>query len=102
MVHKALMKSSFARRLKKVNFKNMWEARIDAASTEHGVPREKFLEGLARCHIQLDRKVLSDLAVYEPRTFQSLVEISKAKLETEGLSTAEIPKAKGIITRGML
>lgn len=64
----------------------LWETRLDAASQEHGLGNGTLLrEGLQRCQIQLDRKVLSDLAIYEPRSFQSLTEVAKKRLAEEGI-----------------
>lgn len=83
-VHKALMYSTFNRVQKKKDMSHLWNIRIGAAAGEHDLSREDFLEGLARSHIQLDRKVLTDLSIYEPRTFESLTEIAKKKLDEEG------------------
>jgi len=99
---KSLMKSLWARHSKKILFRTLWTDRIHAACGEHGIEGTLFLEGLARSHISLDRKVLSDLAIYEPRTFQSLVDISKAKLELEGLLEDNVKPAENVNTRGLL
>lgn len=89
-VHKALMYSTFSRQQKKKEMSHLWNIRIGAAAGEHGVSRQDFLEGLARSNILLDRKVLTDLAIYEPRTFESLTEVAKRKMEEEGRSTISI------------
>ncbi|KAK2167120.1 hypothetical protein LSH36_32g21006 [Paralvinella palmiformis] len=77
VVNKALMYSYNGRKLKKEQMKYLWNTRIEAGAGEHGLTRRELLEGLARSDILLDKKVLSELAVYEPRTFQSLTEIAK-------------------------
>ncbi|KAI0238140.1 39S ribosomal protein L20, mitochondrial [Lamellibrachia satsuma] len=101
-IHKALVYATKGRLLKKIQMHKLWNMRLDAAAQEHNLTGHNFLEGLARCNIQLDRKVLTDLAVFEPRTFQSLVEVSKKRLEEEGIANAQMPRPQGVFTRGML
>jgi len=96
------MKSTITRDERRLAIKQVWNKRIHAGAQEHGLVGRDFMEGLVRCDIQLDRKVLNDMAIYEPRTFQSLCEISKAKLETEGISRPDMPPPKGILHRGDL
>ena len=101
-IFKSLQNARLGRILKKSNQRELWMLRLDAAAREHGLGNTDFLEGLARCQIQLDRKVLTDIAIYEPRTFQSLVEIAKKRLEEDGLGSATTSPPKGVFTRGML
>ena len=61
------------RRTKKRNFRALWIQRINAAAREHGLTYSRFINGLVLSGIELDRKVLSDIAVHEPATFASLV-----------------------------
>lgn len=68
------------RRNKKRDFRRLWIQRINAASRLHGLPYAKFINGLKIAGIDLDRKVLSDLAIREPGAFQSLVEQAQAAL----------------------
>ena len=65
------------RRNKKREFKSLWIQRINAGSRLHGLNYSKFMNGLKLAGIEIDRKILSDLAVYEPLAFEELV--SKAK-----------------------
>ena len=60
------------RRAKKRNFRALWIQRINAAAREHGLTYSRFINGLVLSGIELDRKVLSDIAVHEPATFASL------------------------------
>jgi len=60
--------------------RKLWMQRLEAATQEHGVASSDFLEGLSRSRVELDRKVLTDLAIYEPRTFKSLVDIARQRL----------------------
>ncbi|HLU81927.1 MAG TPA: 50S ribosomal protein L20 [Trueperaceae bacterium] len=66
------------RRDKKADFRRLWIARINAASRLEGVSYSKFVAGLRRAGVTLDRKVLADLAVREPSAFKALVERAKS------------------------
>ncbi|GAB4036516.1 MAG: 50S ribosomal protein L20 [Rubrivivax sp.] len=68
------------RRTRKRVFRQLWIARINAASRELGVTYSKFMAGLKKANIDLDRKVLADLAVKDPAAFSSIVEKVKAQL----------------------
>src|SRR5208337_2922534 len=62
------------RRTKKRNFRALWIQRINAAVREHGLTYSRFISGLAGAGIEIDRKVLSDLAIHEPAAFKALVD----------------------------
>jgi large subunit ribosomal protein L20 len=79
-VEKDLQYAYRDRRTKKRDFRRLWIQRINAASRQHGLTYAKFINGLKIAGIDLDRKVLSDLAIREPSTFQSLVEQAQAAL----------------------
>ena len=66
------------RRQRKRNFRALWIQRINAAVREHGLTYSRFIAGLAKAKIDIDRKVLSDLAIHEPVAFKALVEQAKA------------------------
>ncbi|HOM14535.1 MAG TPA: 50S ribosomal protein L20 [Rubrivivax sp.] len=68
------------RRTRKRVFRRLWIARINAASRELGVSYSKFMAGLKKAQIDIDRKVLADLAVNDPAAFGSIVEKVKAQL----------------------
>ena len=68
------------RRTKKRVFRRLWIARINAASRELGVSYSKFMAGLKKAQIGIDRKVLADMAVNDPAAFGSIVEKVKAQL----------------------
>ena len=76
-VEKASQYAYRDRRNKKRNFRGLWIQRINAGSRLHGLNYSKFMNGLKLAGIEIDRKILSDLAVYEPLAFEELV--SKAK-----------------------
>jgi large subunit ribosomal protein L20 len=65
------------RRTKKRNFRKLWVSRINAAVREHGISYNKFIKQLKDAKINLNRKILADLAVNDPKAFSSLVEIVK-------------------------
>ena len=68
------------RRRKKRNFRSLWIQRINAACRELGMTYGRFIEGLGKAGVEVDRKVLSDIAVREPDAFRVLVEKAKAAL----------------------
>jgi large subunit ribosomal protein L20 len=67
------------RRDKKTDFRRLWISRINAATREHGLSYSRFVHGLRQAGVDLDRKVLADLAVREPEAFADLVEMAKQK-----------------------
>ena len=79
-VEKALQYAYRDRRAKKRNFRSLWIQRINAAARLHDMTYSRFMNGLATAAIELDRKVLADIAVKEPETFAKLVEQVKASL----------------------
>lgn len=68
------------RRAKKRNFRALWIQRINAATREHGLTYGRFIDGLNKAGIEVDRKVLSDLAIHEPEAFGALVDQAKKAL----------------------
>ena len=79
-VEKALQYAYRDRRTKKRNFRALWIQRINAATRLHDMTYSRFMNGLAKAGIELDRKVLADIAVKEPETFAKLVDQVKASL----------------------
>ena len=68
------------RRQRKRQFRQLWIARINAGARQNGLSYSKFMNGLKRAAIELDRKVLADLAVFDKAAFAQLVEKAKAAL----------------------
>jgi large subunit ribosomal protein L20 len=68
------------RRQRKRNFRALWIQRINAAVREHGLTYGRFIDGLSKAEIAVDRKVLSDLAITQPEAFGVLVARAKAAL----------------------
>jgi large subunit ribosomal protein L20 len=77
-VDKSLQYSYIGRKLKKRNFRALWIQRINAGCREHGLTYSRFMSGLTKAGIEIDRKVLSDLAIHEPVAFKALVEQASA------------------------
>ena len=68
------------RRTRKRVFRNLWIARINAASRGLGLSYSKFMAGLKKAQVEIDRKVLADMAVNDPAAFGSIVEKARAQL----------------------
>ena len=72
------------RRVKKRNFRALWIQRINAGARQHGMPYSQFMHGLNKAGVELDRKLLADLAAQEPEAFGTVVEQAKAALDNAG------------------
>ena len=68
------------RRAKKRNFRALWIQRINAAVREHGLTYGRFIDGLGKAGVVVDRKVLSELAISEPASFKALVDKAQGAL----------------------
>ncbi|QQL44781.1 50S ribosomal protein L20 [Sulfuriroseicoccus oceanibius] len=71
------------RKNNKRNFRALWIQRINAATRAEGLSYSRFTEGLKAAGIELDRKVLSDMAIQDPAAFKTIVEQAKAGLEAK-------------------
>ncbi len=69
------------RRKRKGDFRRLWITRINAAARLDGLSYSRFVNGLKRAEVDLDRKVLADLAVRDPKTFSELVGVAKRALQ---------------------
>ena len=79
-VEKALKYAFVGRRRKKRDFRRLWIVRIGAATRNAGLSYSKFIGGLKKANIGLNRKILADLAVSDPSSFQILVDRAKGTL----------------------
>ena len=68
------------RRQRKRDFRSLWIVRINAAAREHGLSYSRFINGLKKANIEIDRKVLADLAVHDKGAFAQIAEKAKASL----------------------
>ena len=82
-VEKALKYAYRDRRVKKRSFRKLWIQRINAAVREYGLIYSRFINGLKLANIDLDRKILADMAVNKPESFKQIIEKSKVALSAE-------------------
>jgi len=79
-VQKGMYYSYRDRKQKKRLFRNLWIARINAACKEKGLSYSKFLHGLTKGKVLLNRKILADLAVSDRKAFEKIAEVAKANI----------------------
>ena len=79
-VEKCLQYAYSDRRVKKRSFRSLWIQRINAATRIHDMTYSRFISGLNKAGVELDRKVLADIALRQPEAFAQLVETAKAAL----------------------
>ena len=79
-VMKALAHAYKGRKLKKRDFRQLWIARINAGTRMHGLSYSKFMNGLRKSNITINRKMLSEMAISDAAAFTALCETAKAKL----------------------
>jgi large subunit ribosomal protein L20 len=75
------------RRARKGEFRRLWIQRINAGTREHGMSYSRFIAGLAAAGVEVDRKVLADLAVTDKAAFGGLVQVAQAALESSQAAT---------------
>jgi large subunit ribosomal protein L20 len=66
------------RRDKKNDFRRLWIARINAATRQEGISYSRFMSGLRKSGVEINRKILADLAVQQPEAFKKLVDVAKS------------------------
>ena len=71
------------RKARKGDFRRLWIQRINAAVRQQGLTYNRFIQGLKAAEVEVDRKILADLAVNDPTAFAALVEVAKAALPTD-------------------
>lgn len=82
-----------ARKKKKGDFRGLWIVRLNAACRNNGISYSRFIEGLKAAQIELDRKVLSDLAIRDEVAFTALVKTAQDALKTKAASAKSAKKA---------
>ena len=68
------------RRNRKRDFRRLWIARINAAARQNGMSYSRFIHGLKQANVELDRKVLADMAVHDAKTFAQLVQVAQEQI----------------------
>ncbi|HPU12927.1 MAG TPA: 50S ribosomal protein L20 [Aeromicrobium sp.] len=81
------------RKAKKGDFRRLWIQRINAAVRAEGMTYNRFIQGLKAAEVEVDRKILADLAVNDPAAFSALVEVAKANLPAD----VNAPKADSAV-----
>ncbi|HVM26178.1 MAG TPA: 50S ribosomal protein L20 [Mycobacteriales bacterium] len=81
------------RKKRKGDFRTLWITRINAAARQNDMTYNRFMQGLKLAGVEVDRKILAELAVHEPATFTALVEQARAALPAADGSAASEPKA---------
>ncbi|XP_020498097.2 39S ribosomal protein L20, mitochondrial [Labrus bergylta] len=102
-VRRALVYATKSRKLKKRNMRTLWITRIAAASREHGMKYPALMHNLTKSSVQLNRRVICDLAVTEPRSFLSLATLARAR-QQEGFRAAlgDGKEPSGVLSRVVL
>jgi len=77
---KSLHYSMRDRRARHREMRKLWIMRINAAARQHGLPYSRFIHGLKQAEVELDRKVLADIAVNDPETFQKVAALAEQNL----------------------
>lgn len=80
IVRRAEQQSYVGRKLKKREYRRLWIARINIACRALGMPYNRFIQGLTKASVIIDRKQLSEMAIHQPAAFQALVEKARAAL----------------------
>src|SRR6185369_10081027 len=80
-VEKALRYAYRDRRNKKRDFRGLWIQRINAGVREHGLTYSQFMHGIKKAGLEIDRKMLADIAMHEPESFRLLVDQAQAALK---------------------
>ena len=78
---KSLSYAYFHRRERKGDMRRLWIARVNAASRAQGLTYGQFIDGLRKSGVEINRKMLADMAIREPESFAQLVTLAKAKVQ---------------------
>ena len=87
------------RRAKKGDFRQLWITRINAAARQNGMTYNRFIQGLKAAGVEVDRKILAELAVSEPAAFAALVEVARTNVPGPGVSEEPTPAGGGSSVR---
>lgn len=79
-VDRAMVMATEHRKLRKRDYRSLWIVRINAATRAEGITYSRFIEGLTKAGVRLNRKALSEIAIADPEGFKALVEQARAAL----------------------
>ncbi len=82
------------RRQKRRDFRKLWITRINAACRENNISYSKFINGLSKANVEINRKMLSEIAIDNPKYFSELVKIANAGLEGKTVKQEEVKETK--------
>ena len=88
-VERGLKFAYFGRKIKKRDYRALWIVRINASCRAAGISYSKFMHGLKAAGMDLNRKVLADIALHDEAAFRNLAELAKSKLGTSAQTTSE-------------
>ena len=88
------------RKQKKREFRKLWITRINAACRENGISYSRFIEGLNKAGVEVNRKMLSEIAINDPKAFTELVEVAKKGKEGK-IKTAEVKVTSEVTVKSM-
>ncbi|MGA3259018.1 MAG: 50S ribosomal protein L20 [Bryobacteraceae bacterium] len=91
-VERGLKFAYVGRKNKKREYRSLWIVRINAACREAGISYSRFLNGLKASRLELNRKVLADVALHDDAAFQQLVSVAKSALEVKDSARAALEK----------
>ena len=77
-VDRAMKLATIHRKLKKRDYRALWIARLSAACRQHGITYSRFMEGLTKANVALNRKMLSEIAIHDPKGFAEIVSLSNS------------------------
>lgn len=79
-VNRAMKLATKHRKFRKRDFRRLWTVRLNAACKPHGILYSRFIAGLTKAGVELNRKMLSEIAIHDPQGFANIVGIAKSKL----------------------
>lgn len=79
-VDRAMRLATIHRKLKKRDYRALWITRISSATRQHGMSYSRFIEGLTKSDVALNRKMLSEIAIHDPEGFEAIVKLARAGL----------------------
>lgn len=77
-VNRAMRLATIHRKLKKRDYRSLWIARVSAACRQNGITYSRLIEGLTKARVELNRKMLSEIAIHDPQGFVKIVDEAKA------------------------
>ena len=80
-VMKSMRYAYVGRKLKKRDYRSLWIARINAEARNNGISYSRMINGLKKAQVQVNRKMLADMAVYDKKAFATMADLAKSKLK---------------------